>query len=73
MRMDIQVAITLLTICVVLLSVVILGLLITVIALLVQLRRVAQRVDHITTNVAAATDWLVPSKIFSEVARLFRK
>jgi hypothetical protein len=38
-----------------------------------KLRQVAAKLERITDNVASATDWLVPSKLFGEVAKLFRK
>jgi hypothetical protein len=47
--------------------------LIVMIALLAKLRQVAANLDRITTNVASATDWLAPSKVIGEVAKLFRK
>ena len=71
--MDDGLIISLLTICVVLLSVVVVARMVVMITLVVKLREVAANLDHITNNVASASDWLVPSKVFSEVAKLFRK
>jgi len=44
-----------------------------VIALLVRLNTVMKSVSKITTNVASATEWLSPTKVFSEISGLFRK
>ena len=65
---DIQTIIILLSIIIGLLSVIIVALLAVVITLLAKLN-----VDKITTNVASATEWLSPTKVFSEIAGLFRK
>lgn len=70
---DMQIAITLLSIIVGLLSVVIIALLSILIALLLKIRQLARRVDVITTNVARASEWLSPTKVFSEISQLFRK
>ena len=34
---------------------------------------IMKKVDKITMNVASATDWLSPAKVFSEITKLFRK
>lgn len=70
---DVQTAIILLSIIVGLLSIVIIALLGVMIVLLVKLRQVAKRVDAITTNVARVTEWFSPTKVFGEVAKLFKK
>ena len=70
---DIQTAIVLLSIIVGLLSVIIVTLLAVVIALLVRLNTGMKSVSKITTNVASATEWLSPTKVFSEISGLFRK
>lgn len=70
---DIQTAIVLLTVIVGTLSVVIVILMGVIIALLVKLRSIARKVDTVTANVAKATEWLSPTKVVSEIARLFKK
>lgn len=70
---DMHTVIVLLSIIVGLLSVVILALLATVIMLLIKVRRIAQKIDAVTTNVARATEWLSPTKVFSEIRSLFHK
>lgn len=70
---DMQTAIILLSIIVGLLSVVIVALLGVAIALLLKLRQIAKRVDTITTNVARASEWFSPTKVFSEIGKLFGK
>ena len=70
---DMQVIVTLLTIIVGLLSLVTLALLGVLIALLVKLRRVAKKVDSVTANLARATEWLSPTKVFGAIAGLFDK
>lgn len=69
---DMQTVIILLSVIVGLLSFVILAMLVAMIALLVKLNRFAQRVDTVTANVARASEWLSPTKVFSEVKNLFR-
>lgn len=71
--MEAQTVITLLTITVVLLSVVIITLLVLAIWVLVKIKSIAQKADNITSNLVAATDWLVPSRVFRELAKVFRK
>jgi len=70
---DMQTVIILLSVIVGLLSVVILALLAAVIALLVKLRQVARRVDTVTANLAMATEWLSPKKVFREISNLFSR
>ena len=70
---DMQTVIVLLSVIVGLLSIVILALLGVLIALLTKLRQVAKRVDEVTTNIAKATEWLSPSKLFGEIASLFKR
>lgn len=70
---DMQVIVTLLTIIVGLLSVVVLALLGVLIALLVKLRRIARKVDAVTTNLVRATEWLSPTKVFGSIAGLLGK
>lgn len=71
--MEMQTIVVLLTITVVLLSIVIVSLLAVAIAVLVKVRKIARSLERITTNVASATDWLTPAKVFSEAIKLFRK
>lgn len=68
--MEIQTAITLLTVNVIVLSVVILLLLIVTIVLIVKLNKVAKNVQQTTSNVASITEWFSPVKVFSELARV---
>lgn len=70
---EMQVVIILLSIIVTMLSVMVLVLIGAMIALFIKFRKIVQRVDTITTNVVSATEWLSPTKVFSEVAHLFRK
>lgn len=70
---DAQTIIVLLTIIAALLSIVILVLLGTVISLLIRINAIMKKIDKITMNVASATDWLSPAKVFSEITKLFRK
>lgn len=71
--MDMNVLVTLLTIAVVLLSLVIIALLVAVTVVLVKLRRLINHIDVVMQNIAAASDWLSPIKIFSQISKLFRK
>jgi len=70
---DIQTTIILLSIIVGLLSVIIVALLVVVITLLVRINAIMKSVGRITTNGASATEWLSPTKVFSEISGLFRK
>lgn len=70
--METATAISLLTINVVVLSVVILALLIIVIVLVIKLNKLVSNMQQVSENVAKATEWLSPVKIFSEAGNLFR-
>lgn len=70
---DMQTVIILLSVITGLLSLMTLALLGALIALLVKLRQLAARVDAVTTNIAKATEWLSPTKVFREVAQLFKR
>ncbi len=70
---DMQTVIILLTVIVGILSIMVIILMSLIIVLLVKLRKIAQKVDYVTTNIAKATEWLSPMKIVSEIARLFKK
>lgn len=70
---DMQTVIILLSVITGLLSLMTLALLGALIALLIKLRQLAARVDAVTTNIAKATEWLSPTKVFREVAQLFKR
>lgn len=70
---DIQTLTILLSIIVGLLSVVIIALLILIIGVMMKVRAIAQKIDNITTNVASASEWLSPIKVFGAIASMFRK
>ena len=70
---DMQTIIILLSVIVGLLSIVILALLGLIIGLLVKLGAIMKRIDTITTNVASATEWFSPIKVFKEIGKLFHK
>ena len=70
--MDDQTIVILLTIIVALLSLVIVTLLALAIVVLIKLKQIAKRADKVTNNLAAATEWLVPAKLFREAGRIFR-
>lgn len=71
--MDMTVLVTLLTIAVVLLSLVIVALLVAITVVLIKLRRLINHIDTVMQNIAAASDWLSPIKVFGQVSKLFRK
>jgi hypothetical protein len=71
--MDISTAITLLTVNLIVVSVVIVLLLVVVIVLIVKLNKIAHSVQQTTANIATATEWFSPVKLFGEVAKLFKK
>ncbi len=70
--METATAISLLTINVIVLSAVILALLIIVIVLLIKLNKLVNNVHQVSENVAKATEWFSPVKVFSEIGSLFR-
>lgn len=70
---DMTTAITLLTVTVILLSVVIVALLVTLIVVLVKVNRAVNTVNAVGRNIASATEWLSPVKIFQEAAKAFRR
>lgn len=71
--MEMQTAITLLTIAVILLSTVMVVLLGIIIALLVKIRTLLKQADVIVNNVARASEWLVPANALTHIVNLFRK
>ena len=70
---DVNTIVTLLTVIVVLLSIVIIALLVFVTMVLIKVKRIADHVDATTSNLAKATEWLNPAKVFSELVGAFRK
>ena len=71
--MDMNLVITLLTIAIVLLSLVIVALLVAVILVIIKVNHIAKSIDAVTSNLANATNWVNPVKIFTEVFAAFRK
>lgn len=65
--------IILLSIAVILLSLVILAVLIAAALVLVKLNRIFKQVEHVTNNFSRASEWMVPTKLFTTVVHLFRK
>ena len=51
----------------------IVALLATVTVLIVRLNKIAKNVEAISHNVASATEWFSPMKIFSIVADVFKR
>ena len=70
---DMQTVIVLLSIIVTILSAMVIVLLVLVTVLLVKIRKIALTVDTVTTNIVKATEWLSPTKVFSEISQLFGK
>lgn len=71
--METHTAITLLTIAVSLLTLVILTILTLAVVLLFKVKKLLRNVNHITTNVAAASAWMSPVKVFSAAYQVFKK
>jgi hypothetical protein len=44
-----------------------------IISLLVKLKRIASQAETAAHNIAQATEWLSPRKVFTEASRLFRR
>lgn len=65
--------VVLLTVTVILLSVVIIALLAALTLVLVKLNHLVKSVNATATNLAAATEWLSPMKVFSYASKMFRK
>lgn len=70
---DMQTVIILMTVVIIIHSVTIIVLFGVIISLLTKLKRLVNRAEVVTHNIAQATEWLSPVKVFTEVARLFRK
>ncbi len=68
--MEVEAAITLLTINLIVLSIVIVALIIVTIILVVKLNKIASNIQQTSAHVAHATEWLSPVKVFSEIARV---
>ncbi len=71
--MESNTIIVLLTVTVILLSVVIVAVLAALIIALVRLNKLVKSITATASNVAAASEWLSPVKIFSYASKLFRK
>ena len=70
---DMQTVIILMTVVIIIHSVTIIVLFGVIISLLTKLKRLVNRAEAVTLNIAQATEWLSAVKVFTEVARLFRK
>ena len=70
---DMQTVIILMTVVIIIHSVTIIVLFGVIIALLTKLKRLVNHAEATVSNIAQATEWLSPVKVFTEVARLFRK
>lgn len=70
---DVKTIISLLTLVIALLTIVIVVLIATIAVLLVKFRKLMDEAHEVTHNVAAVTKWLDPSKVFAELANVFRK
>ena len=70
---DLDGVVTLLTILVVMLTVITITAMTILIVVLVKIKQVANDVGTTAQNVAAATEWLKPAKLFAELATAFRR
>lgn len=70
---DMQTIITLLTVVVVLLSIVIIALIAAIIILIVKVNKLVSDAQHVTSNLAAATKWLNPVTVFTELMNAIRR
>jgi hypothetical protein len=68
--MDVEAAITLLTINLIVLSIVIVALIVATIVLVVKLNKIAANIQQTSAHVASVTEWFSPVKLFSEIARV---
>jgi hypothetical protein len=55
------------------LSVIIIAWLTAITVVLLKVRHVLKNIEAITSNIASASDWISPVKLFSQAAKLFRK
>jgi hypothetical protein len=70
--MDIATVITLLTVNLIVLSVVIIALIVATTILLIKMNKIAANVQQTTENLAHATNWFSPMKLFAAVAHAVR-
>lgn len=70
---DLDAVVTLLTILVVMLTVITITVLTILIVVLIKIKQVANNVGTTAQNVAAATEWLRPAKLFAELSTVLRK
>ncbi|QJU07790.1 hypothetical protein FBF29_03785 [Candidatus Saccharibacteria bacterium oral taxon 488] len=70
---DMQTVIILMTAVIIIHSVTIIVLFGVIIALLTKLKRLVNHAEATVSNIAQATEWLSPVKLFTEVVQLFRK
>jgi|JRYG01.1.fsa_nt_gb hypothetical protein len=71
--MEIQTAITLLTITVILLSIVIITLLVATTLVMLKLRQTVKQVNLVTHNIAEITTWMTPLTVVKTIKRVFKK
>lgn len=71
--MEIQTAITLLTVIVGLLTLVIVALLAALIVFAVKLTKLIASVEDVARNVSEATAWFTPAKVLGTIVKLFNK
>ncbi|MDO5344064.1 MAG: hypothetical protein Q4F02_04125 [Candidatus Saccharibacteria bacterium] len=70
---EMQTVIILMTVVIIIHSVMIIVLFGIMIALLVKLKRIAGQVEATTKNLAQATEWLSPVKVFSSALSAFKR
>ena len=71
---DMQTVIILMTVVIIIHSVTIIVLFgVIIISLLTKLKRLVNQAEAAVSNIAQATEWLSPVKLFTEVVQLFRK
>lgn len=70
---DSSTIIVLLTISVILLSAVIIVLLGVLAILIIRLNRIVKHIESVSKNVAEATAWFTPTKLFSSIFELFNR
>lgn len=70
---DMQTVIILMTVVIIIHSVTIIVLFGVIISLLTKLKRLVNQAEVAVANIAQATEWLSPVKLFTEVVQLFRK
>ena len=70
---DMQTVIILMPVVIIIHSVTIIVLFGVIIALLTKLKRLVNHAEATVSNIAQATEWLSPVKLFTEVVQLFRK